>query len=163
MERVFGPYDTDTVMNAHNFGLVLQAQGHLTDAAPVLVNAHHGIRICFGEEHAVTIHSAENLGNILQALGRLGDAEPYVRHVLEVRRKTLDSSARETFESVNNLGLLLFAMKRFEEADPLLREAVAWHHRDGGSVMDCVLSAHNMGSLLQSKVRVDCVSSTLLT
>jgi hypothetical protein len=155
MERVFGPNDADTVMNKHNLGLTLQTQGRLEEAVDVLADAHTGIHICFGARHGVTVQSAENLCKVLQTLGRLQEAEPFARHVLACRRAApaaeTNPNSRELFEAVNMLGLLLFEQERYAEAEPLLRQAVAWKHAVS-CPMDGVLSAHTMGSLLQSKV-----------
>jgi tetratricopeptide (TPR) repeat protein len=58
-----------------NLGRLLQGQGRLDEARPLLQEALVGQRVALGDTHAVTLALVYYLSELLQGLGRLGEAQ----------------------------------------------------------------------------------------
>ena len=102
-------------------GRLLQDQGKLGEAEPLLRAALEGRREVLRERHPDTLSSMNNLGLLLRDQGKLGEAEPVLRPALEGRREVLGERHPDTLSSMNNLASLLYAHGKLGEAEPLCR------------------------------------------
>jgi tetratricopeptide (TPR) repeat protein len=104
-------------------GVLLQAQGKLSEAEPYFREALEVRRRVLGEEHPNTLTSISNMGGLLYAQGKLSEAESYFREALEVRRRVLGEEHPSTLTSINNMGALLQAQGKHQQAIDLLTPA----------------------------------------
>jgi tetratricopeptide (TPR) repeat protein len=156
--------DTLTMLTSvNNLGLLLQAQGQLDEAQPLLEEALKGNRSLLGgigqqpsllEER--TLASVNNLGMLRLDQGRLDEARPLLEEALVGYRALKGDTCPDTLASVNNLGSLLQAQGQQDEARPLLKEALAGRRVVlGDTHLDTLTSIGNLGSLLQDQGRLD--------
>ena len=78
-EQVAHPF---TLTSIGNLGLLLQSQGRLYEARPLLEEALVGYRATLGEAHPDTLASVNNLGLLLKDQGRLDEARPLLELAL---------------------------------------------------------------------------------
>ena len=64
-----------TLTSINNFGLLLEAQGKMTEAEPYLREALQTSRRIMGNEHPSTLISISNMGAFLNAQGKMTEAE----------------------------------------------------------------------------------------
>jgi len=118
------PLNLDTLSLINNLALVLQFQGKLAEAEPMLRETLAERRQLLGNSHPHTLHSINNLASLCRAQGKLTEAEPLSREALAERRQVLGSSHPDTLTSIGNLALLLRQQGKLAEAEPLFREAL---------------------------------------
>jgi hypothetical protein len=102
--------------------LLLQAQGKLAEAEPLLREALEGSRRTLGDAHAKTLSSMAVLGLNLLQLERNADAEPLLRECYEGRKKILEEGHWLIGNTQSMLGEAIAGQQRFAEAEPLLVE-----------------------------------------
>ncbi|KAJ1639406.1 hypothetical protein T492DRAFT_1117215 [Pavlovales sp. CCMP2436] len=150
-----------------SLGRLLQAQGKLGEAEPLLRRALEGREEQLGESHPDTLASVNNLAVLLKAQGKLAEAEPLYRRALEGHEKQFGASHLNTLNSVNNLAALLQAQDKLDESEPLLRRALegckdqlgASHPRAlkgrekqlGASHLDTLTFVNNLAALLKAQ------------
>ena len=149
---LLGDDHPDTLMSIGNMGFLLQAQGKLTEAEPLLREALEGKRSLLGDDHPDTLGSINNMGLLLDSQGKLAEAEPFYREALDGNRRVLGDDHAQTLNSINNMGYLLDAQGKLAEAEPFYREALEGCRRVLGDNHPYTLtSINNMGSLLQAQ------------
>ncbi len=119
----------DMLGSINSMGLLLDAQGKLTEAEPYLREALEGRRRVLGDDHPDTLISIGNMGFLLQSQGKLTEAEPYYREALEGSRRVLGDDHPDTLHSINNKARLLKDQGKFAEAETYVREALAGYRR----------------------------------
>ena len=130
-------------------GLLLQDQGDLAGAAPLLREALAGRRATLGDQHPSTLISISNLGSLLKAQGDLAGAAPLYREALAGHRATLGDQHPDTLTSIYNLGVLLQVQGDLEAAVPLFREELeACATRHGVAHEETQGSANNLVEVL---------------
>ncbi|TVQ32022.1 MAG: hypothetical protein EA376_07400, partial [Phycisphaeraceae bacterium] len=127
--RVLGDEHPSALESIGNMGVLLQAQGKLSEAEPYNREALEGRRRVLGGEHPNTLTSINNMGLLLQAQGKLAEAEPYYREALEARRLVSGDDHPDTLASINNMGFVLQAQGKLAEAEPYYREALEGRRR----------------------------------
>ena len=136
----------------NNLGRLLQDQGNLDGAAPLILDALQGYRETLGDRHADTLSSIANLGSLLCAKGDLNGAAPLLREALQVSRETLGDRHKDTLAFINNLGMLLMAQGDLDGAVPLLGEALKGRRETlGDRHQDTLRSIGNLGAVLMNK------------
>ncbi len=153
--RALGDDDPDTLTSIDNMGVVLQAQGRLSEAERYYGEALDGRRRVLGDDHPHTLDSINNMGSLLERQGKLAEAEPYYREALDGSRRVLGDDHPDTLTSINNLGLWLQNQGRFAEAEPYHREAMEGGRRVlGDDHPDTLIWISNMGMLLSTQGRL---------
>merc|ERR1719329_1772047 len=69
LQEALGPNHPDTLICVHNLGVLLQVQGHFSEAEPLLRRAMDGCERAFGPGHHDTFTSAKNLVTLLGQQG----------------------------------------------------------------------------------------------
>lgn len=152
MRPVLGNHHQLTLTVINNLGIVLTAQGKLSEAEPYRREALSGARRVLGVDHPLTLTSMNNMGDLLDSQGRLSEAEPYFREALDGRRRVLGEDHQDTVTSINNLGFLLKSQGKLSEAEPYYREALDGRRRGLGDDHPYTLIAiNNMGTLLHAQ------------
>ena len=147
--EILGDEHPDTVSSINSTGLLLQAQGKLTESEPYLREALESRRRALGDDHPDTLTSISDMGALVHARGKYDEALEYYREALEGKRRVLGDDHPGTLGSINNIGMLLESMLRFEEAQSYLRKALAGHRRVlGDDQPNTLTSISNMGVLL---------------
>ena len=132
-----------------NLATLLNDQGKLSEAEPLMRETLKGRRRTLGDTHSDTLGGINNLASLLQDQGKLNEAEPLSREALEVRCRTLGNSHPDPIGSINNLAGLLRHQGKLSEAEPLYREALEVRRRTlGATHPDTLISINNLGSLL---------------
>ena len=114
----------DWLKAIHNLGALLERQGKLDEAEPLLRKALEASRATLGDRHPHTLRSINNLGRLLKDQGKLDEAEPLLREALQATRATLGNRHPGTLAAIHDLGALLKDQGKLDEAEPLLREAL---------------------------------------
>jgi serine/threonine protein kinase len=122
--RLLGEEHPDTLVAINSVGILLNAQGELSEAEPYLREALEKRRRILGEEHPDTLNSLNSLGGLLLNQGKLVEAEQYFREGLEKRRRVLGDEHFDTIIANQNLANLLRLQGKLAEAEPFAREAV---------------------------------------
>ena len=136
-------------------GRMLQAQGKLYEAEPLLREALEARREMFGRRHPSTLDSLGNLGLLLRDQGKLYEAEPLYREALEAKREMLGPRDQSTLVSLN-LGALLKDQGKLHEAEPLLREVLeARREVLGRRHQHTLVSLNSLGALLHHQGKLD--------
>ena len=144
------------VTSINNQGLLLQKQGKLDEAEPLLRKALEMSRATLGDRHPDTVTSFSNLGSVLQDQGKLKEAAPLLREALDALRATLGDRHPDTLAAMNNLGMLLYSQGNVDEAQPLLRESLETCRATlGDRHSDTLAAIDNLGSLLQDQGKLD--------
>ena len=139
----------DTLGSINSMGLLLDAQGKLTEAEPYYREALEGSRRVLGDDHPDTLHSINNKARLLKAQGKFAEAEPYVREALAGYRRVLGDDHANTLDLINNMGFLLQSQGKLAEAEPYYREALEGRRRVlGDDHPDTLVSVNDMGRLL---------------
>jgi tetratricopeptide (TPR) repeat protein len=89
IRNTLGDTHPSTLTFIKNYGSLLQAQGKLSDAEPLLLEAMQGNRNTLGDTHPETLISINNYGTLLRAQGKLSDAEPLLLEAVQGNRNTL--------------------------------------------------------------------------
>ena len=85
-----GDQHPDTLSLISNYALLLQAQGKLNEAEPLIREALDGTRSTLGDEHPATSTAIDNYIGLLHDQGRLAeDPEPRLLEALDARRVVL--------------------------------------------------------------------------
>ncbi len=154
--RELGDEHPDTLNSINSLGALLDGQGNLDEAEPLLREALEISRRELGNGHPSTLTSINNLGLLLYSQGKLDEAEQLLREGLEVNRRELGNEHLNTLTSINNLGMLLLAQGNRDEAEPLFREALEVRRRTLGDEHPSTLdSINNLGILLQKQGKLD--------
>ena len=141
-----GDRHPDTLESIISLGVLLQAQGNLAAAEPLLREALAGRRATLGGTHPDTLESINNLGVLLLDQDDLAAAEPLLREALAGYRATLGDTHPDTLKSIISLGVLLQDQGDLAAAEPLLREALAGRRATLGDT-HTLASISNLGSL----------------
>ncbi len=120
--RLLGEDHPHTLISINNIGLLLQEQGKLGEAEPLLREALQRRRRVLGDDHPGTLISINNMGSLLQEQGKLDQAEPLLREALTGRRKKLGPAAVPTTQTAGKLVKVLSGLHRDGEADAILKE-----------------------------------------
>ena len=123
-EKVLGPEHPDTAESLYNLASVLQQQGDLAAARPLLERA---LAICEKAcpEHPHTATSLNNLALLLRDQGDLAAARPLFEGALAIYEKALGPEHPHTATSLHNLALLLRDQGDLAAARPLFEGALA--------------------------------------
>ena len=145
-----------TSMLQNNLGSLLQAQGKLDEAEPLLREALDARRTTLGDQHPNTLASINNLGGLLMDQGKLKEAEALGREALEAMRATLGDRHPDTLSSISNLGVLLQDQGKLDEAEALKCDALdARRAMLGDRHPDTLISMGNLGALLYAQGKLD--------
>jgi tetratricopeptide (TPR) repeat protein len=151
-EKTLNPEHPDTAANLNDLGFLLQLQGDLTGARPLLERALAIREKVLGPEDPDTARSLSDLGLLLQAENDLTGARPLLERALAIREKKLDPEHPETARSLHNLARLLRAQGDLAGARPLLERALAIRVKVLGlKHPDTARSFNNLGQLLQAQ------------
>jgi tetratricopeptide (TPR) repeat protein len=107
-----------------NLALLLQRQGDLHGAEPLLRQALSTRKAVLGECHPDYATSLNNLGELLSLQDNRAEAEPLLRQALAIRRDVLGECHPDFAISLSSLGLLLNTSGDSAGAESLLRQAL---------------------------------------
>jgi tetratricopeptide (TPR) repeat protein len=107
-----------------NLALLLQKQGDLAGAEPLLRQVLVTRQKALGEDHPDHATSLNNLGELLTIRENLEGAEPLLRQALAIRREVLGEGHPDYAVSLNSLALLLNKRGDASGAESLLRQAI---------------------------------------
>ena len=79
---------------------LLQDQGKLSEAEPLLLEALKAYKRTLGAEHPQTPLSINNMATLLLDQGQLSEAEPLLLEALEACRRTLGAEHPHTLTSI---------------------------------------------------------------
>ncbi len=137
------------LISLNNSALLLNAQGKLAEAEPLLREALRRKRRVLGDDHTSTLASLSSLGRLLREKGELAESEACYREAVERRRRVVGEDDPDTLLSVNGLGDVLQAQGRLADAEPYCRAAAEGNRRVlGGHHPATLLSINNLASLL---------------
>ena len=146
----------DWLKAIHNLGALLERQGKLDEAEPLLRKALEASRATLGDRHPHTLRSINNLGRLLKDQGKLDEAEPLLREALQATRATLGNRHPGTLAAIHDLGALLKDQGKLDEAKPLMLEALEAMRATLGDQHPHTLAAiHNLESLLKAQGKLD--------
>jgi tetratricopeptide (TPR) repeat protein len=135
-----------------NLALLLQKQGDLANAEPLLRQALAIRKQALGENHPDHATSLSNLALLLCDQWKLDQAEPLLRQSLAIRQQTLGEAHPDYATSLSSLALLLQRRGDLSAAEPLLRQALAIRNQSlGEQHPDYASALCNLASLLQKK------------
>jgi hypothetical protein len=137
------------VTTLNNLAILLQAQGDLAAARPLLERALAIREKVRGPEHPDTPWSLDNLARLLHLQGDLAAARPLFDRALAIREKVCGPEHRDTATSLNDLALLLRDQGDLAAARPLLERALAIREKvRGPEHPDTAISLDNLARLL---------------
>ena len=84
---MLGPRHRDALTSIDHVGRLLQRQGRLAEAEPLLREAEAGRREMLGERHREALLSLDHLGGLLHDDGKLAEAEPLLHKAMQVRAR----------------------------------------------------------------------------
>ena len=149
---------TSSLIN--HIALLLQEQGKLCEALPLLEEALVRERAALGNTHQSTLSSISNIGGLLYAQGKLVRAQQMFVETLAGRRAALGDAHPSTLNSASNLGCLLQEQGKLDEARPLLEEVLAGRRAAlGVSHLSTLTSMNNLGILLKAQGELDALRS----
>lgn len=131
-ERTLGNDHPDTLLAAHNLGVLYRNLSRYAEAEPLYLRALEGSERVNGPEHLTTLSFATNLADLYYLQGRYAEVEPLFRRVLEARERVLDRDHPDTLGSINDLALLYADQGRYAEAEALTRRALSGYERANG-------------------------------
>jgi serine/threonine protein kinase/tetratricopeptide (TPR) repeat protein len=132
-----------------NLGLLLQEQGKLDEARPLLEEELAESRRRSGDDHPATLDAMLNFASLLLAAGELDAAEQLQRECLERGARVFGPQHRKTLQAMGALAAILRAAERPDEAEPLLRDAlVVQRRKPGAGHPDTIESLLNLSELL---------------
>jgi tetratricopeptide (TPR) repeat protein len=113
-------------MNAlHAIAIVLQNQGRLDEAEPLMRKVVEVRLRAWGPMHGDTAHATHLLARLLRSQGRPADAEPMYRQALKTYRRLFGpKSPQYTLDAMLELALSLMDQGKLDEAESLAREAL---------------------------------------
>src|SRR5215472_9601695 len=95
-----------TASGLNDRALLLQAQGELTAARPLLERALETRERVLGPDHPDTASSLNDLAWLLQVQGELAAARPLFERALAIRERVLGPDHPDTASSLNHLAWL---------------------------------------------------------
>ncbi|MFO0872242.1 MAG: serine/threonine-protein kinase [Pirellulales bacterium] len=145
-----------TLASMTKLGTILQAQGKLVEAEPVVREALALQRQRLGVEHAETLHTMQELGWNLGQQGRQAEALTLLSETLAIRRRLLGVENGLTLTVMGYTADVALAMGDQEQAESLYREAAETARRRYGDDAELTLSATvGLSSLLMAQKRYD--------
>jgi tetratricopeptide (TPR) repeat protein len=124
MRQEHGEDHPDFATSMSNLALLLQCQGDLEGAEPLLRQALAIRRTLFGECHPDFATTLNNLGELLSLRGDQEGAETLLRQALAVREQLLGRCHPDYAISLSSLALLLKKRGDAAGAESLLRQAL---------------------------------------
>ena len=115
---------TNLVTSLNNLAFLLQAQGKLADAEPLLRDALDMRKRLFKGDHPDVANSLNNLASLLNAQAKLAEAEPLLRDALAMCKRLFKGDHPDVATSLGNLAALLLAQGKYADAEPLCRDAL---------------------------------------
>ena len=148
--------DAGTLDFVMMLGRLLQDQGKLDEAEPLMQRRLEGSEATLGAMHPETLIAVGNLAQLLKAQGKLDEAEPLYLRSLEGREATLGAMHPSTLIAVANLADLLQAQGKLDEAEPLYLRALEGFEATLGAMHPSTLVAvNNLASLLKAQGKLD--------
>jgi tetratricopeptide (TPR) repeat protein len=95
-QRLFEGNYLDVAISLNSLASLYQAQGRLSDAEPLFIQALEMRQQLFEGDHPDVATSLNNLAYLYQAQGRLSDAEPLYGQALEMFERTLGTNHPNT-------------------------------------------------------------------
>jgi tetratricopeptide (TPR) repeat protein len=124
LRQELGEGHPDFATSLSNLALLLQRQGDLQGAEPLLRQALAVRRTLFGESHPDSATTLNNLGELLSLRGDLDGAEALLRQALAIREQVLGGCHPDYAISLSSLALLLNKRGDPAGAESLLRQAL---------------------------------------
>jgi tetratricopeptide (TPR) repeat protein len=120
-----GADDLLTMVAVHAISLVLQKQGRLDEAEPLMRQVVATRHRALGPSHADTAHATHLLARLLRSQGRPAEAEPLYREALKNYRPLFGpKSSGYTLAAMVELASTLEDQGKFDEAERFAREAL---------------------------------------
>ena len=130
---LLGNEHPDTIDGLSLQASLLQVQGDLAGARPLLEQAIVLSRKAQGDRHPDYASSLNNLGNLLLDLGDLARARAPLESALAIRKQLLGERHPDFASSLNNLGALYYAQGDFEGSRLRLERAAAIYKEAGNA------------------------------
>lgn len=132
-----------------NLAMLLQDQGKLDEARPLLEEDLAEARHRSGDDHPDTLAALLNCASLLIELGELDAAERLQRECLARSQRVFGPNHRKTLRAMGALAAILRTADRADEAESLLRAALAAQRRmPGAGHPDTIESLVNLSELL---------------
>ena len=150
VEASLGPEHADTAASLNNLAFLLQDQGDLAGARPLLERALAIYEKGLGPEHPSTATSLNNLATLVWDHGDLAGARPLYERTLAIREKALGPEHPDTAQSLSNLASLLRAQGELAGARPLHERALVLREKALGPEHPLTAtSVNNLASVLR--------------
>jgi len=143
-------------------GFLLQAEGALAEAEPLLREAMDGRRRVLGENHVNTLISMNNYAALLLAEQKLEEAEPIFRDALEKSQIILGEDHPYTLSFMMNVGNVLRDKGALPDAEDIYR--VTRQRRDqvlGSEHPETLAAVEALGAVLITRRSFDEAASLL--
>jgi serine/threonine protein kinase/tetratricopeptide (TPR) repeat protein len=145
------PNDLNLATGINNLGLILSAQGCLTNAEKMCLQALEMRRKVPGCELDVAA-SLDAVAEVFRKQKRLPEAETLAREALEKRQKWLGDDHPAVAASLNDLALVLRAQNRWAEAETNYLKALTIQHRCyGAEHAQIATTLNNLALLLRDE------------
>lgn len=122
--ETLGEHHPGSLLAMSNYGRLLQEQGRLEEAEPLLREVLEIRRARLGPQHQATMASIANLGGLLREKGNLTEAAELFREDLQMTSETLGPRHPDTLIAIGNMADLLREMGELEEAFETFGDAV---------------------------------------
>lgn len=120
-----GDEHPSTLISINNFGGLLQKQGKLAEAEPLLREGLEGSRRALGDAHRDTLIAINGMSSLLQELGQLEEAERLAAEAVRGARRELPAGHWFTAVFLTQHARTLAAMEHIDEAESSMLEAHA--------------------------------------
>lgn len=132
-----------------NLGLLLQDQGKLDEARPLLEEQLADTRRRSGDDHPNTLDAMLNFSSLLLEMCEFDAAERLQRECLERTSRRYGPEHRKTLRSTGALAAILRAAGQMDEAESLLRATLAiQRHKLGPGHQDTLESLLTLSQIL---------------
>lgn len=133
----------------HQIAVVLQNQGHYSEAEAILRDVIMIREQGLGPEHPDTLNSRNGLANAFYHQGKYTDAEAEHRMVLKLREKALGPEHPDTLNSRNNLAVALRSEGKYADAEAELKAVLQLREKVlGPEHPDTLSSGNNLANAL---------------
>lgn len=157
-EKVLGPEHPQTTDSLNNLGVLLHAQGNLSEDDPqgkfseALLYYQRALLIrekVLGEEHPHTAQSLNHIGALLRDQGEFARSQAYIEQALAIREKVLGPEHPDTAFSLVDLGSLFLAQGNLTDAKIYIERSLSIREKVlGPEHPDTAISLNKLGLLL---------------
>jgi serine/threonine-protein kinase len=121
--------DGNLAANLHNLSMLLEDNGQLQEAAPLIEEALRMAETLYGPAHPYVAFSLNSIAGLHGKQGRYAEAEAELQRALTIGEKALGPAHPFTSTVQHNLAELWFTQQRYDQALPQYRKALDLRRR----------------------------------